>query len=92
MEIKKNQEDLTITPEKELEYVMDGVNEENWGEVTDCLTQFGVKVKEVGLSATDRENLKPKLDEIKNVLSSKNVPDEYKSQIETWLQRAEDAL
>ena len=92
MEIKKNQEDLTITPEKELEYAMDGVNEENWGEVTDCLAQFGVKAKEAGLSAADRENFKLKLDEIKNALSSKNVPDKYKGQIKTWLQRAEDAL
>lgn len=71
---------------------MDGINEENWGEVTDCLTQFGVKVPEAGLSAADREELKQKLEEIKNALSSKNIPDEYSDNINRFLQSAENVL
>lgn len=92
MEIKKNQEELIITPEKELEYAMDGINEEDWGEVMDCLTQFNVKVPKVSLSAAEREELKQKLEEIKNVLFKKDIPYEYNDNIKRFLQGAEDVL
>ena len=87
-----DQENLKITPKKELEYAKDGVNEKNWGDVVECLSQFTIKVPGAGLSAADRENLKSELEEIKNALAKEDVPESHKSQIETMLQRAEEAL
>jgi hypothetical protein len=92
METPKNQEDLKITPEKELEYTMDGINKEDWGEVMDCLTQFSVKIHEVSPSAAEREELKQKLDDIKNALSGKDIPEEYNDNINRFVQSAENAL
>jgi len=91
-EKEQDKENLTITPEKELEYAMEGVNEENWGDVVECLTQFTTKVSEAGLSAEDRGKLQPKLEEIKNALTEKDVPESHKSQIETKLQQAKEKL
>lgn len=92
MEIKKDQENLVITPEKELGYAMEGIIAEDWGEVASCLTEFSVKVPEAGLSAADREELNIKLEEIKNALSDKNIPDEHKTNIENFLKDAKNVL
>ncbi|MCG2700611.1 hypothetical protein L6267_00395 [Candidatus Parcubacteria bacterium] len=92
MNHEKNQEKTIITPDKELEYALDGVSEEDYGDVADCLNQFAAKLPEAGLSAADRGNLKSKLEEIRNALAAKEIPEEHKMQIKIMFERAVNAL
>ncbi len=93
MNIEKevNQEN-SITPEKELQYAQEGLKNNNWGEVEDCINQIHIKVPEVGLSAEAKAELKVKLEEFANECQAVDMPEENGKRINSALERARDVL
>ncbi len=89
---EQKQENLEITPEKELENALESLNNGDWGELHGCLQECYRKISQAGLSAENRETMKTKLSELKTKLSTEEIPEEHKAMVESSIQAVEGAL
>lgn len=89
----RSPEEMGLTPKKELEYALEELDKNEWGNLRENLFEFAKKANEVGISEEEKIQFRTMLSDIKSGLqSAKNISDEWKTSIEIAMQAAEEIL